>query len=215
MNKSLITGINKHLKDVFEMFGGQSNEYNKALQQVRSQLSENILQQTARQGLDYKADKPDKPLQLSVGKKSQDILANFETEVKNVRQLEKETGSALMQAQKYIDELKLKGKQFNLQEIKNIASAEYDFSNNSNEWYKSLTESEYLSDDEKQEVKEIYSEVSHKYNDPDWKNEKMTRLQYLLDKHDYLKETAYNKETAENISNFGGDGYAIDPTKLL
>lgn len=215
LNNYNIQAINKHLKSVFDMFGGQSQEYSKALQEVRSQLSENVLQQTARQGLEYNADNPEKPLQLSVGKKSKEILSNFETELKNIRQSEKATGSALQQAQKYIDELQLKGKEFNLQNIKQMAQSEYNFNNNSNEWYKSLTESDYLTDDEKQDVRNIYSEISHKYNDPEWKNENMGRLQELLNKHEYLKEMAIEQETEDNINAFGGEGFEINPTKLL
>ena len=218
MNKSIVNSINKHLKSVFDMFGGQSSEYHQALQQVKEQLSENVLQQTARQGLDFNADTPTKPLQLSVGKKSNEILSNFETELKNIRQSEKESGSALEQAQKYIDELKAIGKEFNLQNIHKYAQTNYDFDNNSNDWYKTLTDSKHLSDSEKEEVREIYSEVNHKYNDVSWREPNMNRLNELLKKHEKAKVEAQKKLEEDNakIANnvLGGKPFETDVNKL-
>lgn len=206
MNKSIVNSINKHLKSVFDMFGGQSSEYHQVLQQVKEQLNENVLTQTARQGVNYNADTPNKPLQLSTGKKALDILSNYETDVKNIRESQKETGSALEQAQKYIDELKAVGKEFSLQNIHEYAQTNYDFDNNSNDWYRKLTESEELSDSEKEEVREIYSEVNHKYNDPSWRDRNMNRLKELLNKHDSLSKQSIEIE---------GEPFETDISKLL
>ena len=206
MNKSIVNSINKHLKSVFDMFGGQSTEYHLALQTVKENLSENVLSQTARQGVNYNADTPDKPLQLSTGKKALDILSNFESDVKNIRETEKAIGSALEQAQKYIDELKAVGKEFSLQNIRKYAQTNYDFDNNSNDWYRKLTESEELTDGEKEEVREIYSEVNHKYNEPAWRDRNMNRLKKLLNKHDSLSNQSIEIE---------GEPFETDITKLL
>ena len=218
MNKSIVTSINKHLKSVFDMFGGQSSEYHNALQQVKEQLNENVISQTARQGVNYNADTPNKPLQLSTGKKALDILSNYETDVKNIRESQKETGSALEQAQKYLDELKAVGKEFSLQNIRKYAQTNYNFDNNSNEWYKTLTESEYLSDSEKEEVRTIYSEVNHKYNDPSWRDNNMNRLQELLEKHKKAEAEAQKKLEEDNakIANnvLGGKPFETDASKL-
>ena len=206
MNKSIVNSINKHLKKVFDMFGGQSSEYHQALQQVKEQLNENVLSQTARQGVNYNADTPNKPLQLSTGKKALDILSNYETDVKNIRESQKESGSALEQAQKYIDELKAIGKEFSIQNIHEYAQTNYDFDNNSSDWYRKLTESEELTDGEKEEVREIYSEVNHKYNEPAWRDRNMNRLKELLNKHDSLSNQSIEIE---------GEPFETDITKLL
>lgn len=206
MNKSIINSINKHLKSVFDMFGGQSSEYHLALQTVKENLNENVLKQTARQGIKYNADTPNKPLQLSTGKKALDILSNFESDVKNIRETEKAIGSALEQAQKYIDELKAVGKEFSLQNIHEYAQTNYDFDNNSNDWYRKLTESEELTDSEKEEVREIYSEVNHKYNEPEWRDRNMNRLKELLNKHDSLSNQSIEIE---------GEPFETDISKLL
>lgn len=206
MNKSIVNSINKHLKSVFDMFGGQSSEYHLALQTVKENLNENVLAQTARQGVNYNADTPNKPLQLSTGKKALDILSNFESDVKNIRESQKETGSALEQVQKYIDELKAIGKEFSLQNIHKYAQTNYNFDNNSNEWYRKLTESEELTDSEKEEVREIYSEVNHKYNEPTWRDRNMNRLKELLSKHDSLSNQSIE---------IGGEPFETDITKLL
>lgn len=218
MNKSIVTSINRHLKSVFDMFGGQSSEYHNALQQVKEQLNENVLTQTARQGVKYNADTPNKPLQLSTGKKALDILSNYETDVKNIRESQKESGSALEQAQKYIDELKAIGKEFSVQNIHEYAQTNYNFDNNSNDWYKSLTESEHLTASEIEEVRTIYSEVNHKYNDPSWRDTNMNRLDELLKKHEKAEIEAQKKREKDNaeIANnvLGGKPFETDANKL-
>lgn len=218
MNKSIVNSINKYLKSVFDMFGGQSSEYHLALQTVKENLNENVLKQTARQGIKYNADTPNKPLQLSTGKKALGILSNFESDVKNIRETEKAIGSALEQAQKYIDELKAVGKEFSLQNIHEYAQTNYNFDNNSNDWYKSLTESEHLTSSEIEEVRTIYSEVNHKYNDPSWRDTNMNRLEELLKKHEKAEIEAQKKREKDNaeIANnvLGGKPFETDASKL-
>ena len=43
--KTTISAINKHLKETFDLFGGQSEEYARALNQVRDNLPNEVLQQ--------------------------------------------------------------------------------------------------------------------------------------------------------------------------
>ena len=158
--KSTISTINKHLKETFDLFGGQSEEYGRALRQVRDNLPDEVLQQTQRQGLNYAYDVPSEPLQISGGKQAQNILSNFENDLLQIRTEQKETGSALMQAQKYIDELKATGKQFSRQAIKEQASGIYNFRNNVNDWYSEIDKSATLSEEEKSALKADYSELN-------------------------------------------------------
>lgn len=158
--KSTISAINKHLKETFDLFGGQSEEYARALNQVRDNLPNEVLQQTQRQGLNYAYDMPSKPLQISGGKQAQNILSNFENDLQQIRTEQKETGSALMQAQKYINELKSKGQQFSRKSIREQASGIYNFRNNVNDWYKDIDKSNVLSEEEKSTLKADYSELN-------------------------------------------------------
>ena len=158
--KSTISAINKHLKETFDLFGGQSEEYARALNQVRDNLPDEVLQQTHRQGLNYAYDMPSKPLQISGGKQAQNILSNFENDLQQIRAEQKETGSALMQAQKYINELKSNGKQFSRKAIREQASGIYNFRNNVNDWYADIDKSTVLSEEEKSALKADYSELN-------------------------------------------------------
>lgn len=157
--KSQITAINRHLERVFNMFGGQSDEYMKALKQVRDNIPDNVLQQTHTRGVNYAYDIPTEPLKISVGKSAQTILSNFENDIKQIRSEQKQTGTALEQAQKYIVELKKEGKQFSIANIKKTASGIYYFRNNVNDWYKAIDKSN-LSETEKSVLKESYSELN-------------------------------------------------------
>lgn len=157
---SIIKSINKQLKDVFGLFGGQSEEYMNALKQVRDNLPDEVLQQTQRQGLNYAYDMPTKPLQISAGKTAKNILSNFENDLQNIRSAQKATGSALMQAQKYIDELKSNGRQFSREAIKKQASGIYYFRNNVNNWYEDIMSSGVISEEQKSMIKEHYSELN-------------------------------------------------------
>lgn len=180
---SSIKGINKHLKDVFNMFGGQSTEYMNALNEVRQNLPDEVLSQTARQGNVYDKDLPTEPLQLSQGKNARNILSNFESDLSELRSQQKQSGSALEQAQKYVDDLKAMGKQFTKQNIQELSNDLYNFRNNVNDWYTELEESDYLDDDEKEDVKRIYSELASTQNDPVAYEQSRRELEKYYAKH--------------------------------
>lgn len=208
---SAINSINKHLKDVFNMFGGQSAEYMNALNEVRQQLPDEVLNQTARQGNIYDKDIPTEPLQISQGKNAKDILSNFESDLTQLRQQQKESGSALSQAQKYIDDLKATGKQFSRQAIKELAQDLYHFRNDVNDWYTELLESDYLDDDEKEDVKSIYSELSSTKNDPEAYEEARRQLEQYYAKHMVRMREAQNIDEPDVESS----DFDIDPMELI
>ena len=158
--KTTINAINKQLKEVFDLFGGQSEEYMNALKQVRDNIPDEVLQKTSRQGLNYAYDMPSKPLQLSAGKEAQNIFSNFQSDLQALRENQKASGSALMQAQKYINDLKQQGKQFSRKAIKEKASGIYHFRNNANNWYEDIMKSAAISEEEKSLIKADYSELN-------------------------------------------------------
>lgn len=212
--KSVISAINKHLTDVFNLFGGRSEEYMNALKQVRDNLPDNVLQQTQTQGLNYAYDTPREALKLSAGKKSQEILQNFEADLIKVRQEQKESGSAIVQAQKYIDDLAKDGLQFSRQRIKEKASGLYDFRNNVNDWYKDVDKSN-LSEAEKSNFKEAYSELNgadpYEYAVLRQKiDENYNRLKPKLEEERRLRKAA--EEEAQNAIE---SGMEIDPLSQI
>ena len=209
---SAINGINKHLKSVFDMFGGQSTEYMNALNEVRQSLPDEVLNQTARQGNIYDKDIPTEPLQISQGKNAKNILSNFESDLSEIRSQQKQSGSALEQAQKYIDDLKAMGKKFTKQNIQELSNDLYNFRNNVNDWYLELEESEYLDDDEKEEVKRIYSELASTQNDPVAYEQSRRELEKYYARH--MSRMRAAQETDEpNPETL--DEFDIDPMELI
>lgn len=212
--KSTISAINKHLKETFDLFGGQSEEYARALRQIRDNLPDEVLQQTQRQGLNYAYDVPSKPLQISGGKQSQSILSNFQNDLQQIRTEQKETGSALMQAQKYIDELKSTGKQFSRQAIKEQASGIYNFRNNVNDWYNDIDKSTALSEEEKSALKADYSELN---GADDYEYSVLRRK--ISEKYNKIKprlQAEKDMQKAEQAANEAiENGELIDPLTLI
>lgn len=212
--KTTISAINKHLEDIFNMFGGRSEEYMNALKQVRDNLPDSTLRQTQKQGLDYAYDTPREALKLSVSKKSQEILQNFEADLINLRSEQKESGSAIVQAQKYIEDLAKDGLQFSRQRIKEKASGVYDFRNNANDWYKEVDKSN-LSEEEKSIFKDPYSDLNgadpYEYAVLRRKiADNYKRLKPKLDEENRLKKAA-EEEAQKAIEN----GMEIDPLSQI
>ena len=203
------------MEDLFNWFGGQSEEYMNAMRQVRKNLPDNVLQNTQAQGLNYVYDNPTKPLKLSTGKASKEILQEFESDLQELRSEQKHSGTALEQAQKYIDELKKDGKEFSRKSIREAASGIYYFRNNVNEWYKDVDVSTTLTDEEKSYFKEAFSDLNgsdpYEYEILRRKIERnYNRLKTKLDKekNDILEEEEEAEKEAENaILN----GFEIDP----
>ena len=204
-----INAINKYLKDTFENFGGQSVEYANALQSVHENISENVLDEIATKGNQYYQDKPTEPLQLSKGEKSQNLLKDFSGDVTNIRNFQKANPQNKMK-DKYKKSLEARGEDVTPDAIKQEAENNYNFHEHSNDWYETAMNSKYLSDEEKEEVRQIYSEVNAKYDDPEWRAENIDgRLKELLTKHEM--------ESLNDIEppNIPRDGLSINPKELI
>lgn len=173
MAKSLdntLRTMNEYLKDMFDTFGGASQEYSTALQQVKAALPDNVLNQTTRQGLHYAGAEPTQPLQFARGKQSQSVLQNFSADLDKLRQEQRATGTAKVQQQVYIREEKIeKGKDYkgtSKETIKQRANERYDFNNNVNDWYEDIDKSVDLTKAEKDEIKDKYRDIRSDYDDP-------------------------------------------------
>lgn len=186
--------INEYMKDMFDIFGGQSIEYSTALKQVREQLTDDVLERTARRGLHYDSDAPTEPLQLSRGKGAQEILQAFAEDLKQLRKTQRETGTAKVQAQRYYEEQKLEDENApaDLKNVKERAQERYDFNNNVNDWYEEITNAEELTDDEIEDIKSDYSTLNVDYSDPAVRNN-------IRDKVMKLKAKIKQKQAAADV----------------
>lgn len=185
---NILRTMNEYIKDMFDTFGGQSDEYMRTLRQVRENLPESVLQQTTRQGLNYVADRPAEPLQFSRGKKSQEILQNFETDLSNLRKEQRETGTAAVQAQPYYLEQQIeaqeKGQPANVSKklIKEQAEDRYYFNSNVNDWYDEINNAEVLTELEKQDIKADYSNLNENYWEVGARSNLQEKAEKLIDK---------------------------------
>lgn len=185
---NILRTMNEYIKDIFDTFGGQSDEYMRTLRQVRENLPDSVLQQTTRQGLNYVADRPTEPLQFSRGKKSQEILQNFETDLSNLRQEQRETGTAAVQAQPYYLEQQIeaqeKGQPLNVSKklIKEQAEDRYYFNSNVNDWYDEINNAEELTELEKQDIKADYSNLSENYWEVGARSSLQDKAEKLIEK---------------------------------
>jgi hypothetical protein len=180
--------MNEYIKDIFDTFGGQSDEYMRTLRQVRENIPDSVLQQTTRYGLNYVADRPTEPLQFSRGKKSQEILQNFETDISNLRKEQRETGTAAVQAQPYYLEQQIeaqeKGQPANVSKklIKEQAEDRYYFNSNVNDWYDEISNAEELTELEKQDIKADYSNLNENYWEAGARSSLQEKAEKLIDK---------------------------------
>ena len=101
---NMLRTINQHLKDVFTTFGGKSQEYETAQNEVFTKLS--TLTQMKKPEYNENGEMIT-PLQISRSRNSisEIKLKDMENTVKDVREQQKKTGSAKMQAQKYIKKI--------------------------------------------------------------------------------------------------------------
>lgn len=185
---NILRTMNEYIKDMFDTFGGQSDEYMRTLRQVRENIPDSVLQQTTRQGLNYVADRPTEPLQFSRGKKSQEILQNFETDLSNLRKEQRETGTAAVQAQPYYLEQQIeaqeKGQPANVSKklIKEQAEDRYYFNSNVNDWYDEINNAEELTELEKQDIKADYSSLNENYWEVGARSSLQEKAEKLIDK---------------------------------
>ena len=214
---NLLRTVNEYMTDMFNTFGGQSTEYMAALQQYRDILPEAALDLYARQGNDYPGDTPDAPLLLSRGKASQTAFEALKTDLEALRAAQRQAGTALVQAQKYLYEpdkppepeekkppkLQPKTREY----IRQRARENYELSNNLSDWYTTIMESEDITEQEKIMIKSYYSEINARYYDNEYMDELKRAVIPLLERI----ERAKKKRAAEKAEQAGDvSGVSVD-----
>lgn len=179
---NLLRTMNEYIKDMFDTFGGKSDEYMRALSQVRTSLPESVLNQTVRQGLNYAYDAPTQPLQFSRGKASQEILSNFETELIDLRAEQRKTGTAAVQAQPYYAEQEINNIEPSKEAVKRAAEERHYFDENVNDWYEEIDNAEVLTEIEKENIKADYRNLNENYWDSNSRADLQTKAENLINK---------------------------------
>ena len=169
---NILRTMNEYIADIFNMYGGQSQEYTTALRQVRENISDEVLQQVTRQGLDYTGDKPDKAFQFSRGQKATELLKDFAGDLENLRKEQRTAGTAKTQAQKYYTEQKLEKPDtpVNIKWLREQAADRFDWNNNVNDWYEAITKSDMISETEKDKIKAEYKKIQLEYEDVNFRD---------------------------------------------
>lgn len=162
---NILRSLNQYMKDMFTTFGGESKEYMTALKDVKENLPEEVLQQTARKGLDFEGDAPTEPLQLSRGKEAKNVLENFETDLQEIRKDQKDQGTARKQTEKYREDAANRGLDPETIDIQEEAKKLYDFDHSTNDWYEAIMSDPDITDDEKEEIRDLYSDLFENYED--------------------------------------------------
>ncbi|MBO4523541.1 MAG: hypothetical protein J5723_02560 [Ruminococcus sp.] len=162
---NILRSLNQYMKDMFTTFGGESKEYMTALKDVKENLPEEVLQQTARKGLDFEGDAPTEPLQLSRGKEAKNVLENFESDLQVIRKDQKEQGTARKQTEKYREDAENRGIDPETIDIQEEAKKLYDFDHSTNDWYEAIMADPDITDDEKEEIRDLYSDLFENYED--------------------------------------------------
>lgn len=162
---NILRSLNQYMKDMFTTFGGESKEYMTALKDVKENLPEEVLQQTARKGLDFEGDAPTEPLQLSRGKQAKNVLENFETDLQEIRKDQKEQGTARKQTEKYREDAENRGIDPDTIDVQEEAKKLYDFDHSTNDWYEAIMADPDITDDEKEEIRDLYSDLFENYED--------------------------------------------------
>ena len=192
------------MKDMFETFGGQSQEYMTAMRQVRENIPRAVLDQTVRQGMNYTGAEPTEPLQFSRGKKAQDILSEYDADISNLRKEQREQGTASVQAQRYYEEQRAEGEQPNLAGAKERAEERFVFNNSTNDWYEAIMTSEFSTDDEKETTRMLYKELNLNYDDPDFRDKLERWCTSVLHKMAKRKKAAA-KQQGESVQGVGAN----------
>lgn len=210
---NILRSLNQYMKDIFNVFGGESKEYMHALKDIKENLPQEVLERTARQGLDYEGDAPTKPLQLSRGKESKNVLENFGSDLKKIRDNQKQMGTVRAQSKKYYEDAENRGISPDEINIQDEAKKLYDFDNSTNDWYDAIKDDPDITDDEKKEVKDLYSDLFENYEDASFRDRLEDRVTDLLKEADQRREGKKegNKEGNTDISHVTPDvGY--DPS---
>lgn len=137
---NMLRSVNKHLKDVFNTFGARSTEYQTAQLQAYEQLKG----MTQIKIPDTKNNVQLAPLQILRGRNAIAEIQNrhLEKSLSELREMEKITGTAKVQMQKYIEKLKSENVEVTPQNIRDVAESmtKYQF----DDVYKAVTESENI-----------------------------------------------------------------------
>ena len=209
---NILRSLNKYLNDIYDTFGGQSKEYMRAMKQVKEALPEPVLEDTARQGLDYSGDAPEEPLQLSRSKASKNELEAFSEDLRQLRELQKDTGTARRQAKKYIDDAKDRGIKIDEdkidQYIQEEAQHQYDFDNSTNDWYEDVMSDDDIPDDWKEEIRDMYSNLNEDYDDANFRDELEIMVKIAQRKAKAARK--HSKSEPEEPAAPSGIGYSID-----
>lgn len=186
---SLLRSMNQYMKDMFTTFGGDSKEYMQALKDVRENLPAEVLEKTARKGLDYEGDSPTEPLQLSRGKEAKNVLENFGADLQQIRQAEKEQGTARKQTEKYREDAKNRGIDPDSIDVQEEAKKLYDFDHSTNDWYETIMSDPDITDDEKEDIRDLYSDLFENYEDAAFRDRLEEAARDILREADARRES--------------------------
>lgn len=185
---NILRSLNQYMKDIFNVFGGESKEYMKALKDVKENLPQEVLERTARQGLDYEGDAPTEPLQLSRGKEAKNVLDSFGSDLKQIRDDQKKMGTVRSQSQKYYEDAENRGISPDEIDIQDEAKKLYDFDNSTNDWYDAIMSDPDITDDEKEEIRDLYSDLFENYEDAAFRDKLEDRAREILREADLRRE---------------------------
>lgn len=185
---NILRSLNQYMKDIFNVFGGESKEYMNALKDVKENLPQEVLERTARQGLDYEGDAPTEPLQLSRGKEAKNVLDNFGSDLKQIRDDQKKMGTVRSQSQKYYEDAENRGISPDEIDIQDEAKKLYDFDNSTNDWYDAIMSDPDIADDEKEEIRDLYSDLFENYEDAAFRDKLEDRAREILREADLRRE---------------------------
>lgn len=185
---NILRSLNQYMKDIFNVFGGESKEYMNALKDVKENLPQEVLERTARQGLDYEGDAPTEPLQLSRGKDAKNVLDNFGSDLKQIRDDQKKMGTVRSQSQKYYEDAENRGISTDEIDIQDEAKKLYDFDNSTNDWYDAIMSDPDITDEEKEEIRDLYSDLFENYEDASFRDQLEDRAREILREADLRRE---------------------------
>lgn len=202
---NILRTLNKYMADIFDMFGGESKEYMNAMKQVKEALPESVLEDTVREGLDYKGASPTEPVKFARGKAAQAELENFKEDLRQLRELQKETGTARRQAKKYIEDAEARGLEADDIDIREEARHLYEFDNSTNDWYDEIMEDEDIPDDWKEEIRDKYSDLNEHYEDANFRDELevMVRVAQRYSKSKKKRRQLEEEPSDEPVSDVG------------
>lgn len=171
---NMLRSINKHLNDVFTIFGGNSVEYEEAQKDVFTKLS--TLTQIKKPEYDEN-NKMTKPMQISRSRNAiaEIKLKEMENTVKDVREEQKKTGSAKMQAQKYIKKMQAQNIAPTIQNIRVYAKKLH-----------------------RQEFADMYNAVTNSENIPEFEQNAFIALCKKINVNDY-GYLSYVEEYGKNL----------------